>query len=56
MAHNFHKQIRKITKNGADSYYINIPKEFIEHLEWQERQKLEIELDGNELTVRDWSK
>jgi len=56
MSHEHNKEVRKIVQNGRDSYYINIPKEFIEHLSWQERQKLEIELVDGELRVRDWSK
>lgn len=56
MAHDFHKETRQIVKNGANSYYINIPRDFIRHLDWQERQKLEVELTDGELRIRDWSK
>ncbi len=46
--------IRKIVKNGRNSYYINIPKELIRELSWRERQKLTIRRSGKRIVVEDW--
>ena len=46
--------IRKIVKNGRESYYINIPKEIIKALKWQEKQKLVISQSGEKLIIKDW--
>ena len=56
MAHKKEKPVRKIVKNGRGSYYINIPKEYMRELDWQERQKLTIEKKGKEIIIKDWKK
>ncbi len=48
------KFIRKVVKNGRDSYYINIPKDLAEELKIRERQKLVIEKWGEGLKISDW--
>jgi len=50
------KYIRKIVKNGRNSYYINIPKEIIKELKFKERQKLTVHLYRNRIIVKDWKK
>ena len=51
------KNIRKLVKNGRDSYYICIPKEIIKKYGWRERQKLVIKDNGREkLEITDWKK
>lgn len=50
------KYIRKVVKNGRESYYINIPKEIIKELKIRERQKLVISKRGNGILVVDWKK
>lgn len=48
------KFIRKVVKNGRNSYYINIPKELIRELKIRERQKLVIQRKGKKLIIEDW--
>ncbi len=50
------KYIRKVVKNGRESYYINIPKEIIKELKIKERQKLIIAKKGRGIRVIDWKK
>ena len=50
------KETRKIVKNGRESYYINIPKNFLKEFGWKERQKLTIRKSGKKLIVEDWKK
>jgi len=46
----------KLTKVGGKSYVVTIPIEFVRHLKWKERQKLNITLDGEKLIIEDWKK
>lgn len=48
------KFIRKVVKNGRDSYYINIPKELIRLLKIKERQKLTVTTKGKSIIIKDW--
>lgn len=48
------KYIRKIVKNGRNSYYINIPKEIVKELKFKERQKLVITRRGKRISIVDW--
>ena len=48
--------IRKLTKNGRNSYYINIPIDIIRQLKWRERQKLTVKLSRGKVVVADWKK
>lgn len=50
------KYIRKIVKNGRNSYYINIPKEIVRELKFKERQKLVITKRGKRISIIDWEK
>ena len=50
------KYIRKVVKNGRESYYINIPKEIVKELKIKERQKLIIAKKGKGILVVDWKK
>ena len=54
MAHKKEQLIRKVVKNGRGSYYINIPKEIVDHLHLRERQKLVITMNGKKITIQDW--
>jgi len=48
---------RKLTKiAGGTSYAVTLPIEFVRHLKWKERQKLDITLDGEKLIIKDWKK
>ena len=47
---------RKITKNGRNSYYINIPKEIMKEFKWRERQKLVVRKSGSKIIIEDWKK
>lgn len=53
---NMEKNIRKIVKNGRESYYINLPKDLVRELGWRERQKLTIKRVGKHLRIEDWKK
>ncbi len=48
------KFVRKVVKNGRNSYYINIPKELAKELKIRERQKLVIEKQEKEILIKDW--
>ena len=48
------ENIRKIVKNGRNSYYINIPKDIMRELGWKERQKLVVRRRGTRIVVEDW--
>jgi len=50
------KEIRKIVKNGRNSYYINIPKEIAKKLKLKERQKLIVFVKGKNIIIKDWKK
>ncbi len=43
------QEVRKIVKNGRDSYYINIPKDMARELGWSERQKLVVKRSGSKI-------
>jgi hypothetical protein len=44
----------KLTISGGKNYALILPIEFVRHLEWRERQKLNITLDGKRLIIEDW--
>ena len=46
----------KLTVSGGKNYCVILPVEFIRHLGWKERQKLDITLDGKKLVIKDWKK
>jgi bifunctional DNA-binding transcriptional regulator/antitoxin component of YhaV-PrlF toxin-antitoxin module len=46
----------KLTVVGGKSYSIVFPVEFVRHLGWKERQKLDITLKGRTLIIKDWKK
>ncbi len=48
------KRTHKLTIVGGKSYALVLPAEFVRHLKWRERQKLNITLKGNKLIVEDW--
>jgi len=50
------KNIRKLTKVGKFSYCITIPIEMVKKLDWQERQRIEVSLNGKKITIQDWPK
>ncbi|HNW09249.1 MAG TPA: AbrB/MazE/SpoVT family DNA-binding domain-containing protein [bacterium] len=50
------KYIRKVVKNGRNSYYLNIPREIVRALKLKERQKLIIGQQGKRIIISDWTK
>ena len=46
----------KLTVSGGKSYVVVLPVEFVRHLGWRERQKLDITLDGETIVIKDWKK
>jgi len=48
--------IRKIVKNGRESYYVNIPKEIMKEFRWKERQKIVVSKKGKTISIKDWKK
>lgn len=46
----------KLTKVAGSSYGVTLPIEFVRHLGWRERQKLDITLQGKKLIIKDWKK
>lgn len=51
-----HTRTHKLTVVGGKSYSVTLPIEFVRHLKWKERQKLDITLDGKRLVIKDWEK
>jgi antitoxin component of MazEF toxin-antitoxin module len=49
-------EVRKLQRTGENggSYTVTLPRDFIEQLGWQKRQKVVIKLDGKKLTIQDW--
>jgi len=50
------KEIRKIVKNGRNSYYVNIPRELARELKLKEKQKVTVEKFGKGALIKDWKK
>jgi len=48
--------VRKITKTGDYTYYVTIPKAFLDELHWKERQKVVVTRKGKTLVIQDWKK
>ncbi len=44
----------KIIKVGKTGYTLTLPVEFVRHLQWKEKQKLNITLEGKRLIIEDW--
>jgi len=47
-------EVRKIIKNGRESYYVNIPKDMMPELGWKERQKVVVRKYGKKIIIEDW--
>ena len=45
---------RKLTKTGEYTYYVTIPKDYIEALGWRVKQKVIVKLSGKKIIVEDW--
>ena len=48
--------VRKVTKTGQYTYYVTIPKIFIDELKWKERQRVVVSREGDKIVIRDWKK
>jgi len=46
----------KLTISGGKNYVLVLPVEFVRHLKWKERQKLNITIKGEQLIIEDWKK
>lgn len=46
--------VRKITKTGKYTYYVTIPREYIEALGWRKKQKVTLKLSGKKIVIEDW--
>jgi bifunctional DNA-binding transcriptional regulator/antitoxin component of YhaV-PrlF toxin-antitoxin module len=42
---------RKLTVTGDYTYYVTIPKEYIEELGWKEKQKVTVRLSGKKVVI-----
>ena len=47
---------RKLTMTGKYTYYVTIPREYIEALGWRKKQKLTLKLSGKKIIVEDWKR
>ena len=57
MAKSRQKKItRKLTMTGKYTYYVTIPREYIEALGWRKKQKLTLKLSGKKIIVEDWKR
>lgn len=50
------KAVRKLTKTGKYTYYVTIPREYIEVLGWRKKQKVTLRLSGKKIIIEDWKK
>lgn len=48
--------IRKINKTGDYSYYVTIPKEYIDKLKWRKGQKVKVVINDDSISIKDWKK
>ncbi|MBN1781038.1 AbrB/MazE/SpoVT family DNA-binding domain-containing protein [bacterium] len=48
------EKIRKITKTGSYTYYVTIPKSYMDELGWRERQLVEVNIENGRLVISDW--
>ena len=49
------KEVRKLTVTGkGKTYYVTIPKWMIEELKWRKGQKVEVNIKGQKIEIRDW--
>ena len=46
--------VRKINKTGDYSYYVTIPREYIEELGWKKKQKVTARRVGKKIIIEDW--
>lgn len=49
------KNIRKINKKSG-SYLVTLPMEMVKKLGWREKQKVEFDLEGKKIIIKDWKK
>ena len=57
MAKSKQKKItRKLTMTGKYTYYVTIPREYIEALGWRRKQKVTLKLSGKKIIIEDWEK
>ena len=45
---------RKLTMTGDYTYYVTIPKEYIEELGWKEKQKVAVKLSRKKVVIEDF--
>jgi len=52
------EKVRKLQRTGENggSYMVTLPKEIIDQLGWQKRQKVVVSLEGKTIIIRDWEK
>ena len=50
------KITRKLTMTGKYTYYVTIPREYIEILGWRKKQKVTLKLSGKKIIIEDWKK
>lgn len=50
------KEVRKLQRTGreGESYIVTLPKELIQELGWQKKQKVTIVRKGKTLVIEDW--
>ena len=48
------EKMRKLSRTGGYTYYITIPKTYIDDLGWRERQLLVVKKRGQGLVIEDW--
>jgi len=46
--------VRKLTRIGAYSYYVTLPKDALVELGWRRGQKLVVRRSGRKLIIEDW--
>lgn len=56
MSHKKEDSVRKVVKNGRNSFYINIPREIVEELHIRERQKFTVKRIGKKIVIEDWKR
>ena len=49
-----HRNIRKLAKVGGNTLSVTLPRDLVNGLKWQDKQKVVVKRKGNKLIISDW--
>jgi len=50
------RNTRKLLRNSGGTMLVSLPKELVQELKWQSKQKVVIKKSGDKLIIEDWKK